>query len=110
MRIEQFDGGDRSGKMIVEIRVQAFSSIRHKNKSQMGHLAGWRRCSVPLPNVTNARGSRERLLSAAAAGAQNDNLERKYTSGFNIIFDAVRELMTPPKTPKRRIRSAPQIL
>ena len=29
-------------------------------------------------------------------------LERKYDSQFKVIFDAIRQLMAPPQTPKRR--------
>jgi hypothetical protein len=30
-------------------------------------------------------------------------LEKKYDSQFRMVFDAIRELMTPPAKPKRRI-------
>jgi hypothetical protein len=30
-------------------------------------------------------------------------LERKYDCQFNVVFGAIRELMTPPSKPKRRI-------
>ena len=30
-------------------------------------------------------------------------LQRKYKAHSKIVFDAIRELMTPPGTPKRRI-------
>jgi hypothetical protein len=30
-------------------------------------------------------------------------LEQKYDSQFKVVFDAIRELMTPPAEPKRRI-------
>ena len=30
-------------------------------------------------------------------------LERRYDGQFRIVFDAIRELMTPPATPRRRI-------
>lgn len=32
-----------------------------------------------------------------------DELERKYDRQFKVVFDAIRELMTPSKTPVRRI-------
>lgn len=33
-----------------------------------------------------------------------DDLEKKYDSKFKIVFDAIRQLMTPPETkPKKRI-------
>ena len=30
-------------------------------------------------------------------------LEKKYDTQFKVVFDAIRELMTPPVKPKRRI-------
>ncbi len=30
-------------------------------------------------------------------------LERKYDTQFKVVFDAIRELMTPPATKRRRI-------
>jgi hypothetical protein len=30
-------------------------------------------------------------------------LEKKYDAQFKVVFDAIRELMTPPVKPKRRI-------
>ena len=32
-----------------------------------------------------------------------DALEAKYDRQFKAVFDAIRELMAPPATPKRRI-------
>jgi len=32
-----------------------------------------------------------------------DELEKKYDSQFKVVFDAIRELMTPPPAPHRRI-------
>ncbi|MGH8707739.1 MAG: ORF6N domain-containing protein [Burkholderiales bacterium] len=32
-----------------------------------------------------------------------DDLESRYDRQFKVVFDAIRELMTPPPTPKRRI-------
>ena len=32
-----------------------------------------------------------------------DALESKYDRQFKVVFDAIRELMTPPATPRRRI-------
>ena len=30
-------------------------------------------------------------------------LEKKYDTQFKVVFDAIRELMTPPRKPKREI-------
>ncbi len=32
-----------------------------------------------------------------------DELERKYDAQFKIVFDAIRQLMSPPEPPKKRI-------
>ena len=32
-----------------------------------------------------------------------DELERKYDAQFRVVFDAIRELMAPPASPKKRI-------
>jgi hypothetical protein len=32
-----------------------------------------------------------------------NELERKYDAQFKVVFDAIRELMAPPKTPVRRM-------
>jgi hypothetical protein len=31
------------------------------------------------------------------------NLERKYDQQFRVVFDAIRELMTPVATPRKKI-------
>jgi hypothetical protein len=31
------------------------------------------------------------------------SLESKYDSQFNVVFDAIRQLMEPPSSPKRKI-------
>src|SRR5437867_3855568 len=35
-------------------------------------------------------------------------LERKYDAQFKVVFDAIRELMTPPVLPRRRIGFQPK--
>jgi len=30
-------------------------------------------------------------------------IEKKYDAQFKVVFDAIRQLMTPPETPRRRI-------
>lgn len=32
-----------------------------------------------------------------------DDLEKKYDAQFKMVFDAIRQLMTPPEKPKRKI-------
>ena len=46
---------------------------------------------------------REMLLSNADLARKLAALEKKYDAQFKVIFDAIRELMTPPEKPKRQI-------
>jgi len=32
-----------------------------------------------------------------------DELEKKYDAQFKVVFDAIRQLMTPPESKRRRI-------
>jgi len=32
-----------------------------------------------------------------------ETLEKKYDAQFKVVFDAIRELMTPPESKKRKI-------
>jgi hypothetical protein len=46
---------------------------------------------------------REMLLSNAGLTRKLADLERKYDSQFKVVFDAIRQLMTPPAKPQREI-------
>ena len=46
---------------------------------------------------------RRLLASHADLARKLDQLERKYDAQFKIVFDAIRELMTPPEPHRRRI-------
>ena len=46
---------------------------------------------------------REMLLSNADLARKLNALEKKYDTQFKVVFDAIRELMTPPKLPRRQI-------
>ena len=47
---------------------------------------------------------RQMLAGHAELARKVDELEKKYDSQFSVVFDAIRQLMTPPKLPpKRRI-------
>lgn len=46
---------------------------------------------------------REMLSSHVDLARKLSVLEKKYDSQFRMVFDAIRELMTPPARPKRRI-------
>lgn len=46
---------------------------------------------------------RQLLLTHADLARKLDALEKRYDAQFKIVFDAIRELMTPVEKPKRRI-------
>ncbi len=46
---------------------------------------------------------RQLLLTHADLARKLESLEKKYDAQFKIVFDAIRELMTPIEKPKRRI-------
>jgi hypothetical protein len=46
---------------------------------------------------------RELLATHTDLARKLATLEKKYDSQFRLVFDAIRELMTPPAKPKRRI-------
>jgi len=46
---------------------------------------------------------RQMLASHAHLARKLDALERKYDTQFRVVFDAIRELMTPPECNPRRI-------
>ena len=46
---------------------------------------------------------RNLLSSNAELLSRLEELERRYDEQFQIVFDAIRELMRPPETPQRRI-------
>jgi len=44
-----------------------------------------------------------RILAENAAIARRlDELEKKHDAQFKVVFDAIRQLMQPPSSPKRR--------
>mgnify|MGYP001616222689 CR=1 FL=1 len=46
---------------------------------------------------------REMIASNKDLARRLDNLEQKYDSQFKVVFDAIRQLMIPPETKKRKI-------
>ena len=46
---------------------------------------------------------RQILASNAQLARRLDALEKKYDAQFKVVFDAIRELMTPPESKKRKI-------
>lgn len=46
---------------------------------------------------------REMLASNAELARRLDALENKYDEQFKVVFEAIRQLLTPPEKPKRPI-------
>ena len=46
---------------------------------------------------------REMLATHKELLRRLDEMEGKYDRQFKVVFDAIRALMEPPKTPRRRI-------
>jgi hypothetical protein len=46
---------------------------------------------------------REMIASHKDLARRLDDVEKKYDQQFRIVFDAIRELMTPPAKPRRKI-------
>ncbi len=46
---------------------------------------------------------REMIASNKDLAKHLDELEKKYDKQFKVVLDAIRELMTPPVAPRRRI-------
>ena len=46
---------------------------------------------------------REILASNAQLARKLADLEKKYDTQFKVVFDAIRQLMNPPETKKRKI-------
>ena len=46
---------------------------------------------------------RRLALEHADLGRKLSMLERRYDGQFRVVFDAIRQLMAPPRRPRRRI-------
>lgn len=46
---------------------------------------------------------RQMLTSHADLTRKLEKLEKKYDEQFQVVFEAIRQLMTPPEKPKRKI-------
>jgi len=46
---------------------------------------------------------REMILSHKELAKKLEVLEKRYDAQFRVVFDAIRQLMAPPKKPRRKI-------
>ena len=77
----------------TEQGVAMFSSVLHSERAVRVNIEIMR-AFVQLRQMLSSHADLARKLEA---------LEKKYDAQFKVVFDAIRELMTPPETPKRRI-------
>jgi hypothetical protein len=77
----------------TEQGVAMLSSVLHSSRAVQVNIAIMR-AFVRL---------REMLLTNAVLARKLADLEARYDAQFKVVFDAIRELMTPPEKPRRRI-------
>jgi len=68
-----------------------------------GVLRGQRAVQVNIAIMRAFVQMRRMLVSHVDLGRKVDALEKTYDAQFRVVFDAIRALMGPPKTPRRRI-------
>lgn len=87
-------GGTRKSPCVfTEQGVAMLSSVLHSKRAIMVNVEIMR-AFVRL---------RQLLLAHADLARKLDALEKKYDTQFKVVFDTIRQLMTPPVTTKRRI-------
>jgi hypothetical protein len=87
-------GGSRTAPYaFTEQGVAMLSSVLHSRRAAQVNIAIMR-AFVRL---------REMLLSNAELARKLAVLESKYDSQFKVVFDAIRQLMTPPEKKRRHI-------
>ncbi len=87
-------GGRRySPKVFTEQGVSMLSSV----------LRSKRAVKVNIEIMRTFVKLREMLASHAQLSLKLDALVKKYDAEFKVVFDAIRELMTPPAARKRQI-------
>ena len=81
----------------TEQGIAMLSSVLRSKRAVMANVEIMR-TFVRLRRILSEHGELARRL---------DELERTYDAQFRVVFDAIRELMTPPPKPKRPIGFAP---
>jgi len=77
----------------TEQRVAMLSSVLNSERAVAVNI-GIMRAFVKL---------RQMLSSNAELARKLESLEKKYDAQFKVVFDAIRQLMSPPAKPKREI-------
>lgn len=98
----QFVMSNPSAKMSLRRRPYAFTEQGVAMLSSV--LRSSRAIEVNVEIMRAFVRLREMLSSHKDLARRLDNLEKKYDAQFKVVFDAIRQLMTPPPTtPGRRI-------
>jgi hypothetical protein len=79
--------------VFTEQGVAMLSSVLHSERAVAVNI-GIMRAFVKL---------RQMLSSHADLARKLESMEKKYDSQFKVVFDAIRQLMSPPVKPKREI-------
>jgi hypothetical protein len=84
-----------------------FAFTEHGAIMAAGVLNSLRAVQVSILVVRAFVRLRQMLQSNAALARKIQALEAKYDGQFDVVFQAIRELMTPPATPRKRIGFRP---
>src|SRR5208282_2986539 len=77
----------------TEQGVAMLSSVLHSERAVQVNIAIMR-AFVKL---------RELLASHRSFARRLDEMEKKYNAQFKVVFDAIRQMMSPPAKPSRKI-------
>lgn len=92
--IPRSHGGSRHGNLaFTEQGVAMLSSVLRSGRAVEVNIAIMR-AFVRL---------RQMLATHKELAAKLEEMEKKYDGQFRLVFDAIRQLMTPPATPKREM-------
>jgi ORF6N domain len=87
-------GGRRTNPYVfTEEGVAMLSSVLHSERAVQVNISIMR-AFIRLRELAASHKDVHRRL---------DEMEQKYDRQFKVVFDAIRALMEPPKTPRRRV-------
>ena len=85
------------------IKYQPYAFTEHGILMLSSVLRSERAVAVNIAIMRTFVKLREMLASQKDLVRRLDELEKKYDKHFQVVFDAIRQLMTPPEKPKRQI-------
>lgn len=101
MRISQIVTSSGHGKLKFSKNVLVFTE--HGVAMLSSVLNSPRAIQVNIQLMRTFAKLRELLIQHKDLAERLDDLEKKYNSQFKVVFDAIRQLMTPPEPKKRKI-------